>query len=208
RLRGREIVVLSWAGPRGVISLAAIFTLPLTTSAGHPFPDRDLLLLCTYIVVVVTLVGQGVTFGPIARALGVRADPAEAAALRNEARAVAVQAGLSRLEQITAELEIPGAALAGLRPPSTASCGGTSRPRHRTAPRTGPTRPTGPTPRTGPTGRVRRRPPGRIRRRSWTPGGPSSTPSARNCCAGVTPAGCRTLACASSTVNSTTRNAP
>ena len=115
RLRGREIVVLSWAGTRGVISLAAIFTLPLTTSAGHPFPGRDLLLFCTYVVVVVTLVGQGVTFGPIVRALGVRADPADAAALRNEARAAAVQAGLSRLDQITAEQEIPGPALAGLR---------------------------------------------------------------------------------------------
>jgi len=115
RLRGREIVVLSWAGTRGVISLAAIFTLPLTTSAGRPFPGRDLLLFCTYIVVVVTLVGQGVTFGPIVRALGMRADPADAAALRDEARAAAVQAGLSRLDQITAELEVPGTALAGLR---------------------------------------------------------------------------------------------
>ena len=115
RLRGREIVVLSWAGTRGVISLAAIFTLPLTTSAGRPFPDRDLLLFCTYVVVVVTLAGQGVTFGPIVRALGVRADPADAAALRNEARAAAAQAGLSRLDQITTELEVPGAALAGLR---------------------------------------------------------------------------------------------
>ena len=115
RLRGREIVVLSWAGTRGVISLAAIFTLPLTTSAGRPFPDRDLLLFCTYVVVVVTLAGQGVTFGPIVRALGVRADPADLAALRNEARAAAAQAGLSRLDQITTELEVPGAALAGLR---------------------------------------------------------------------------------------------
>ena len=57
----------------------------------------------------------GVTFGPIVRALGVRADPADAAALRNEARAAAAQAGLSRLDQITAELEVPGSALAGLR---------------------------------------------------------------------------------------------
>ena len=44
-----------------------------------------------------------------------RADPADAAALRNEARAAAAQAGLSRLDQITTELEVPGAALAGLR---------------------------------------------------------------------------------------------
>src|ERR1700742_3736943 len=45
-LSGREIGVLSWAGTRGVISLAAIFTLPLTIEGGHPFPGRDLLLFC------------------------------------------------------------------------------------------------------------------------------------------------------------------
>ena len=86
-LSGREIAVLSWAGTRGVISLAAIFALPLVTSSGHPFPDRDLLLFCTYLVVVVTLVGQGLTFAPIARVLGVRADPADAALVRTQARA-------------------------------------------------------------------------------------------------------------------------
>ncbi|HWG15685.1 MAG TPA: cation:proton antiporter, partial [Streptosporangiaceae bacterium] len=43
-LSAREITVLSWAGTRGVISLAAIFTLPLTSGGGRPFPGRDLLL--------------------------------------------------------------------------------------------------------------------------------------------------------------------
>ena len=38
RLTGREVAVLSWAGTRGVISMAAIFTLPLVTSRGAPFP--------------------------------------------------------------------------------------------------------------------------------------------------------------------------
>jgi Na+/H+ antiporter len=114
-LSGREIIVLSWAGTRGVISLAAIFTLPLTTASGHPFPDRDLLLFCTYVVVVVTLVGQGVTFGPIARALGVHADPADAAALRNEARAASAQAGLTRLDQLTEDPDLNGHELDGMR---------------------------------------------------------------------------------------------
>ena len=107
--------MLSWAGTRGVISLAAIFTLPLVTSSGHPFPDRDLLLFCTYLVVVVTLIGQGLTFAPIARALGVRADPADAALVRTQARAASVQAGLARLDQIAADDGIAGPALAALR---------------------------------------------------------------------------------------------
>ena len=114
-LSGREITMLSWAGTRGVISLAAIFTLPLTVDSGRPFPDRDLLLFCTFVVVVVTLVGQGVTFGPIARALGVRADPADAAELRNEARAAAARAGLDRLDQLAEDPELPAHELDGLR---------------------------------------------------------------------------------------------
>ena len=114
-LSGREIAVLSWAGTRGVISLAAIFTLPLVTASGHPFPGRDLLLFCTYLVVVVTLVGQGLTFAPIARVLGVRADPADAALVRTQARAASVQAGLSCLDQIAADDRIPGSTLASLR---------------------------------------------------------------------------------------------
>jgi monovalent cation/hydrogen antiporter len=114
-LTGREIAVLSWSGTRGVISLAAIFTLPLVTSRGHAFPGRDLLLFCTYLVVVVTLVGQGLTFAWVTKAMGVRADPADAALVRTEARAASVQAGLSRLDQIAADWEVPGTALAALR---------------------------------------------------------------------------------------------
>jgi CPA1 family monovalent cation:H+ antiporter len=114
-LSGREIAVLSWAGTRGVITLAAVFTLPLTTSDGRPFPGRDLLLFCAFLVVVFTLIGQGLTFGPVARLLGVRADLADAALVRTQARAASVQAGLSRLDQITADEAAPGAALGALR---------------------------------------------------------------------------------------------
>jgi monovalent cation/hydrogen antiporter len=98
-----------------VISLAAIFTLPLTIEGGHPFPGRDLLLFCTYLVVVVTLVGQGLTFAPIAHALGVHADPADAALVRTQARAASVQAGLARLDQIAADDAVPGPVLSALR---------------------------------------------------------------------------------------------
>jgi CPA1 family monovalent cation:H+ antiporter len=110
-LSGREIAVLSWAGTRGVISLAAVFTLPLTTSDGRPFPGRDLLLFCAFLVVVVTLIGQGLTFGPVARALRVRADLTDAVLVRTQARAASVQAGLSRLEQIAADNDMLGAAV-------------------------------------------------------------------------------------------------
>lgn len=103
RLSASEVAVMSWAGTRGVISLAAIFSLPLATAAGRPFPDRDLLIFCTYLVVLVTLLGQGLTFAPLARALGLRADFADQARTRNEARTAAVTAALRRLDELPDE---------------------------------------------------------------------------------------------------------
>lgn len=100
RLSGREVLVLSWAGTRGVVSLAAIFAVPFVTDSSAPFPDRDLLLFCTLVVVLVTLIGQGITFGPLVRALGLRADATDELRLRNRARAAAVQAALDRLDSL------------------------------------------------------------------------------------------------------------
>ncbi|MFI6265073.1 Na+/H+ antiporter [Micromonospora sp. NPDC051006] len=103
RLNRREVVALSWSGTRGVISLAAIFTLPLTTESGAPFPDRNLLLFCTFVVVLVTLVGQGLTFAPLVRMLGLRANETDQARIRNEARSAAVEAALARLDEVAAD---------------------------------------------------------------------------------------------------------
>jgi CPA1 family monovalent cation:H+ antiporter len=103
RLNGKEITALSWAGTRGVITLAAIFTVPVTTDSGAPFPDRNLLLFCAFVVVLVTLVGQGITFAPLVRMLGLRANEADKVRLRNEARSASVQAALDRLDEISHE---------------------------------------------------------------------------------------------------------
>ncbi|WP_328464716.1 Na+/H+ antiporter [Actinoplanes sp. NBC_00393] len=93
-LNGKEVTALSWAGTRGVITLAAIFTLPMG------FPDRELLFFCAISVVLVTLVGQGLTFAPLVRWLGLRANKKDQARLRNEARSAAVRAALDRLDDI------------------------------------------------------------------------------------------------------------
>jgi NhaP-type Na+/H+ or K+/H+ antiporter len=102
-LSGAEITALSWAGSRGVITLAAAFAIPVATHAGHGFPDRDLLLFLAYLVVLVTLVGQGATLGPLLRRLGLAANQVDLARLRNEARTAAVQAALGRLDQMASE---------------------------------------------------------------------------------------------------------
>lgn len=102
-LSSREIGALSWAGTRGVITLAAAFAIPLTTADGNPFPGRDLLLFCAYMVVLVTLLGQGLTFGPLLKRLRLPADAYDDARLRNQARAAAVEAALARLDQVVEE---------------------------------------------------------------------------------------------------------
>jgi CPA1 family monovalent cation:H+ antiporter len=98
------VVVLSWSGTRGVITLAAIFTIPRTVD-GHPFPARDLLLFCAFVVVLVTLVGQGMTFAPLVRRLGLRANTRDMARLRNRARIAAVQAAIRRLDELALQTE-------------------------------------------------------------------------------------------------------
>jgi len=105
-LNWREVTALTWAGTRGVITLAAIFAVPTTLSDGRPFPDRDLLLLCAYVVVLVTLVGQGLTFGPLLRRLGLRANQAEEAQVRNEARLAALAAALDSMDDISDDLKL------------------------------------------------------------------------------------------------------
>lgn len=57
----RAPIVLGWAGMRGVVSLAAALSIPILTVGGAPFPYRNLILFITFIVILVTLVFQGLT---------------------------------------------------------------------------------------------------------------------------------------------------
>ncbi len=114
-LTGPEVVALSWAGTRGVITLAAIFSVPLTVAGGRRFPDRDLLLLCAYLVVLVTLVGQGLTFAPLLRRLGLRVNEAEDAQIRHEARLAAIAAAVRAVDDMQASHEIPASIAEGAR---------------------------------------------------------------------------------------------
>jgi CPA1 family monovalent cation:H+ antiporter len=54
-------LISGWAGMRGVVSLAAALSIPLLTPGGQPFPYRNLILFITFIVILVTLVLQGLT---------------------------------------------------------------------------------------------------------------------------------------------------
>jgi monovalent cation/hydrogen antiporter len=96
--------VVSWAGARGVIPLAAALSIPLTARHGVPFADRDLLQLLATMVIVVTLVVQGFSLAPLVRRAGLNADPATVEEAEGAARLHLARAALAHLEQLD-ELE-------------------------------------------------------------------------------------------------------
>jgi monovalent cation/hydrogen antiporter len=67
-------IVVSWAGMRGIVTLAAAFAIPETLPDGSRFPYRDLILLCAFAVVLGTLVVQGLTLKPLIRRMGLTDD--------------------------------------------------------------------------------------------------------------------------------------
>ncbi|WP_299951371.1 Na+/H+ antiporter [uncultured Modestobacter sp.] len=70
----RESAVASWAGMRGVVTVATALALPATIDTGDAFPAREEVVLVSLLVVVVTLVLQGLTLAPLIRRLGVATD--------------------------------------------------------------------------------------------------------------------------------------
>ena len=72
-IRLRESIVLSWAGMRGVVSLAAALALPISLPFG-PLPAREAIIVITFTVILVTLVGQGLTLPLVIRAVGMGRD--------------------------------------------------------------------------------------------------------------------------------------
>jgi CPA1 family monovalent cation:H+ antiporter len=90
----RAVAIVSWAGMRGVVSLAAALAL------APEFPQRQLILYLTFCVIVATLVGQGLTLPWLIRRLGVTARGDGLEAEEAHARLAAVEAGLQRLEEL------------------------------------------------------------------------------------------------------------
>jgi monovalent cation/hydrogen antiporter len=94
--------LISWAGMRGAVSLAAALALPLATNAGAPFPHRDLIIFLTFCVILGTLVLQGLTLPALIRMLGIEPDTSEDAE-DAKARIRAAEAALVRLEELQGE---------------------------------------------------------------------------------------------------------
>ncbi len=93
----RALFVVGWTGMRGVLALAAALSLPLVLNNGEPLPHRNVIIFLTYVVVVVTLIGQGVTLPPLVRALGLKPGIAERCE-ENQARELVLQSAIDFLD--------------------------------------------------------------------------------------------------------------
>jgi CPA1 family monovalent cation:H+ antiporter len=93
-------MVVVWSGMRGAVSLAAALALPLETDAGAALPDRDLVLFLTFAVILVTLVGQGLTLPAMIRLCRVGNSTGEEEAEEIRARVTAARAALDRLDAL------------------------------------------------------------------------------------------------------------
>jgi CPA1 family monovalent cation:H+ antiporter len=110
----RNIALVAWTAMRGVVSLAAALALPLSTADGRPLPLREQIILLTFAVILVTLVLQGLSLGPLVRWLRFPEDRT----LESEeihARDRAVRAALARLEVVLGQAPGADEQLADLR---------------------------------------------------------------------------------------------
>ena len=101
----RPTTVIGWAGMRGVVSLALALAVPTQVAGGGPFPERDLIVFLTFSVIVVTLVGQGLTLPLLVTRLGVVAPDEGQAAGASRALARLSEVALATLDAIDPEAE-------------------------------------------------------------------------------------------------------
>ncbi|MFF4457351.1 cation:proton antiporter [Streptomyces goshikiensis] len=107
----RVPAVLSWAGTRGVMPLAAALFIPVAAADGTPLAQRPLVLVLTSSVVVVTLVVQGFTLAPVVRRSGIALEPDHTEREDSGARLSLAEAGLRRLDELSGLEAAPEAVL-------------------------------------------------------------------------------------------------
>ena len=99
----RESAVASWAGMRGVVTVATALALPVTVDGGGAFPAREEVVVVALLVVIVTLVLQGLTLAPLIRRLGV----ASKADVRADARRLHRTVTEAALDQVRDADDVP-----------------------------------------------------------------------------------------------------
>jgi Na+/H+ antiporter len=72
----KNSLIISWSGMRGIVSLAIAIGLPVTLADGRPFPERNAIIFISVVVVLFTLIGQGLTLPWLVKRLRSKDSPA------------------------------------------------------------------------------------------------------------------------------------
>jgi CPA1 family monovalent cation:H+ antiporter len=115
RLSWQVPAVVSWSGARGVVPLAAALSIPLVLGEATRPGDRDLVLVLTTAVIVVTLVVQGFTLAPLVRRTGIALTPSAVSEQYTTARGQVTRAALTYLEDLRDGESAPEFAIEQLR---------------------------------------------------------------------------------------------
>jgi CPA1 family monovalent cation:H+ antiporter len=105
RISWRQRLVTVWAGFRGAVSLAAAVAVPPTTLSGAPFPDRSLLIFIVVVVILVTVLVQGISLPAVVRWAKMPDDFSHLEELQL-ARCRGTQAALAALPKVADEVGI------------------------------------------------------------------------------------------------------
>ncbi|HEX5819534.1 MAG TPA: Na+/H+ antiporter, partial [Gemmatimonadales bacterium] len=106
-----QVFMVGWTAMRGVVSLATALALPLTTADGAPLPYRTEIILVSFVVILTTLVVQGLSLAPLARALGLSAADESIEKEQQLARRIAAEAALSHLGTLEGHPYLPAGVL-------------------------------------------------------------------------------------------------
>jgi len=98
----KNVALVAWTSMRGIVSLAAALALPLTLGDGTSFPFRSEILVITMVVIVMTLIVQGLTLAPIIRAMNFTPETSHHAEMRL-ARKETTRRALEALEDLSRE---------------------------------------------------------------------------------------------------------
>jgi NhaP-type Na+/H+ or K+/H+ antiporter len=102
----KEVFLVGWAGMRGVISLASALAIPVTLANGNEFPERDLVLFISFMVILVTLVFQGLSLPWVIKKLKLEEDKREIPAViqAQQIHHLLLKLSVDRLEEKYANL--------------------------------------------------------------------------------------------------------
>lgn len=106
RYTWRDVIISTLSGMRGMVSLALALAIPTHIAPNIPFPDRDLIILLTIIVILFTVVIQGLILPFVVRWLGATKDSARLLAETNDSYRYITEQAIAHITLLQSEQQL------------------------------------------------------------------------------------------------------